>query len=63
MNESLAKLSVIALKNTIMTLGKQFRLEDWDTTVDFFDRIFRLTTPYNVLFFKYIKVIKYYANL
>ena len=32
-----------------MTLGKQFRIEDWDATVDFFDRIFRLTTPYNLL--------------
>ena len=32
-----------------MTLGKQFRIEDWNVTVDFFDRIFRLTTPYNLL--------------
>ncbi|KRX07107.1 Sec7 domain [Pseudocohnilembus persalinus] len=48
-NEGVVKLSINSLKNTLMRIGNRFGKQEWDIVIDFFERIFKLTTPVKLI--------------
>ena len=49
-NENIVKLSVNAVKNTLMHIGDKLSCDEWITVIEFFDKLFKITTPNKVIY-------------
>lgn len=55
-NENIVKLSVNAVKNTLMHIGDKLSCDEWITVIEFFDKLFKITTPNKLMNTEILKV-------